>query len=132
MTGRAAKLRKLRALAGSPNRHEAALARAKAQALESQTAAKEVARAIARLLEERGLAVQVKRRGLCPRSEPRVDALVSYFVSRARPYEGSPQLNIEIVEYPETQPLPSRIEVEQAVRAFDEWLKEQRERQVKN
>jgi Protein of unknown function (DUF2786) len=123
MSTRAARIRKLRALARSPNRHEAALAKAKAQELDSRTAAKEVARAIARLLEERGLTVHMKRRAGSQRARPKVDAVVNYFVSRHRPDEGSPQLNIEIVEYPETRPLPSRAEAARAARAFEEWLK---------
>jgi hypothetical protein len=61
MTSQTEKVRKLRALARSPNRHEAALALAKAQALEPSTA-KAIAHAIARLLEARGLMVRVRRR----------------------------------------------------------------------
>jgi hypothetical protein len=126
MSTRAGRIRKLRALGRSPNRHEAVAALAKAQALESQTVAKEVARAIARLLEERGLTVLV-RRHKSERPDPQVDALVSYFVSRHRPMEGSPQLVIEITEYPETRPWPHSAEAERTAKQFEEWLKRRKE-----
>jgi hypothetical protein len=60
MTTQTEKVRKLRALARSPNKHEAALALAKAQALESKTA-KAIAYAIEQLLKERELTVRVRR-----------------------------------------------------------------------
>jgi hypothetical protein len=96
------------------------------QELESQTVAKEVARAIARLLEERGLTVHVKRRSGSQRSRPKADAVVSYFVSQHRPDEGLPQLEIGIVEYPGTRPPPSPAELERVARAVDEWFKRPR------
>ena len=58
MTTRTEKLRRLHALARSPNKHEAALALAKAQAMESGTA-KAITQAIAKLLEARGMQVRV-------------------------------------------------------------------------
>jgi hypothetical protein len=61
MTTRTEKIRKLRALARSPNKHEAALALEKAQQLE-RTTAKAIAIAIGELLKERGLTVRVRRR----------------------------------------------------------------------
>jgi Protein of unknown function (DUF2786) len=57
------KLRKLRALARSPNKHEAALALKKAQELESKIfGAKEIAHSIAQLFKARGMTVWVHRR----------------------------------------------------------------------
>jgi Protein of unknown function (DUF2786) len=63
MSRRAEKVRKLRALARDKSAfaNEAAVALAKAQALESKTA-KTIAHAIAQLLEKRGLVARVRRR----------------------------------------------------------------------
>ena len=84
MTTQTEKVRKLRALARSPNRHEAALALAKAQALEPRTA-KAIAHAIAQLLAARGMQVRVRRRD------------VQYYCSRSR--HSYHQLEILITEY---------------------------------
>ena len=100
MTSRRDKIRKLRALARSPNKHEAALALEKAQAFEAKMlTAKELAREIGQLLEERGKVVRVRRhpaQGLLRGSK--VDAEVRYRVSRSRLHMG-PALRIEITEY---------------------------------
>ena len=86
MTTQTEKVRKLRAVARSPNSHEAALALAKAQALESRTA-----KAIGR-----GLTVRVRRRGWDGRRS-RADATVQYYCSRSRHSEH--QFEILITEY---------------------------------
>jgi Protein of unknown function (DUF2786) len=94
---RTEKVRKLRALAQSPNEHEAALALAKAQALELPTA-KAIAHAIAQLLEARGMVVRVRRHRADGWPRSKVDADVSYRFSRAR---GSRhQIKIVVTEYP--------------------------------
>jgi hypothetical protein len=102
MTMRKEKIRKLRALARSPNRHKAALAlaKAKAKALEhrnEEVTAKEVARAIVRLLEARGLSVRVRPRNSAEWSQPKTDAEVHYFCSRDR--HVPLQIKIEVTEY---------------------------------
>jgi hypothetical protein len=102
MTTQREKLRKLRALARSPNKHEAALALAKAEELEGKirdTGAKGIARAIAQLLETRGLVVRVRRRQWQERqSRSKVDADVRYGYSQARyPWH---RIEILITEYP--------------------------------
>lgn len=56
----AGKIRMLRALARSPNKHEAATALARAQELEATTA-KAIAHVIALLVKERGFVVRVRR-----------------------------------------------------------------------
>ena len=101
MTTQSEKIRKLRALAKSPNRHETAAALAKAKALENRTA-KAIAQAIGQLLETYGLTVRVRRRHGRKRSE--ADADVEYFCSRAR--RSDHQLEILITEY---QPINERI-----------------------
>jgi hypothetical protein len=100
MTTRKEKIRKLRALARSPNKHEATLALAKAQGLEAETA-KAIARAIAQLLQARGLVVRVKRReGLRDRGDwaKKVDADVRYFCSRDR-HKQPFRFEITVVEW---------------------------------
>jgi hypothetical protein len=102
MTTKREKIRKLRALAKSPNKHEAALALAKAEALEARmrpTTAKAIAHAVAQLLEARGMKVRVKPRVRADESalRPKVDADVRYFVSRDR--RSKHQIKIEIIEY---------------------------------
>jgi hypothetical protein len=104
MTSRRDKIRKLHALARSPNKHEAALALAKAQAFEAtMITAKALAQAVGRLLEARGMVVRVRphraeelRRELLWKSK--TDAEVRYRVSRSRLYTGA-ALCIEITEY---------------------------------
>src|SRR6476469_3951069 len=89
MTSQYEKIRKLRALGRSPNKHEAAAALAKAKALEDKAAkfnAKVIAYAIGQLLEARGIRVQVRRResanDLWLRSK--FEAEVRYFRSQGR------------------------------------------------
>ena len=81
MTTRTEKIRKLRALTRDRGafENEAAVALAKAQALELRTA-KAIAWAIAQLLETRGLIVRVRRRG-AEEHRSRVDVDVRYFCS---------------------------------------------------
>jgi hypothetical protein len=98
MSTRAAKIRKLHALARDKGafENEAAIALAKAQALEA-LAPKKIAEAIAQLLEKRGMTVRVRRRarednwslissigfGLARiKIPPRFDADVSYLRNR--------------------------------------------------
>jgi hypothetical protein len=104
MTSRRDKIRKLRALARSPNKHEAALALEKAQAFEAtMLTAKALAHAVGQLLEARGMVVRVKPH----RTKDEflwtlgVDAEARYRVSRhSRLYLGpSPSLCVEIIEY---------------------------------
>jgi hypothetical protein len=87
MTSQYEKIRKLRALGRSPNKHEAAAALAKAKELEDKAAkfnAKDVAYAIGQLLEARGMRVQVRRRKTAEDlwSKPKFEAEVR---SAARP-----------------------------------------------
>jgi uncharacterized C2H2 Zn-finger protein len=99
MTTQSEKVRKLRALARDKGAfaNEAAVALAKAQALESRTA-KVIARAIAQLLKTRGLTVRVRRRsGEHWQPTPRVDATVQYHSSRSR--HSNHQFEILITEY---------------------------------
>jgi hypothetical protein len=88
MTTQREKVRKLRALARSPNSHKAALAKARAEELERKiqgSGAKALAHEVARLLKAQGVAVRVRlRRGESERPGPRVDADVCYFYSRSR------------------------------------------------
>jgi Protein of unknown function (DUF2786) len=100
-TRRAEKVRKLRALARDKGafENEAAVALAKAQALETKTV-KAIAYAVARLLETRGLVARVRRRNRekddqWPRSK--VDAEVRYYCSRSR--YSHHQFEIQITEY---------------------------------
>jgi Protein of unknown function (DUF2786) len=101
MTTRTEKVRKLRALARDKGAfaNEAAVALAKAQALEFRTA-KAIAHAIAQLLEARGMQVRVRRRRSAgePWLRSKVDADVRYFCSRSR-YSRSHQILIEVAEY---------------------------------
>ena len=100
MTTQSEKVRKLHALARSPNRHEAALALAKA--LEPKTA-KAIAHAIAQLLETRGLIVCVRRRSGAWRPRSKADADVQYYCSHSR--NSYHQLEILITKY---EPTPNR------------------------
>jgi Protein of unknown function (DUF2786) len=97
-TTRSEKIRKLRALARSPNRHEAALALEMAEKLESKyLTARGVALAIEPLFSKRGLKVRVRRyRTSEPYRNP-VDVEVRYRRSRAsyRP----PGVEIMVTEY---------------------------------
>lgn len=94
------KVRKLRALARSSNKHEAALALERAQALEPTTA-KAIAHDIAQRLAVRGLIVHVQRRGARgPQRRSKVDASVRFYCSRARRSWFAGQFDIEITEYP--------------------------------
>lgn len=102
MTTQREKIRKLRALARSPNHHEAASAKAKAEELERrQVTAKTLAHAIAQLLDRRGMKVRVNRRRRADDDFPqsKVDADIRYFNSSCRgwPHE----FKIEITEYRE-------------------------------
>jgi hypothetical protein len=104
MTSRRDKIRKLRALARSPNKHEATLALEKARAFEAtMLTAKALAHAIEQLLKERGMVVRVKPHRTKDEFlwESGVDAEVRYRVSRRnRLYLGPlPSLCIEITEY---------------------------------
>ena len=106
MTTQTEKVRKLRALARSPNRHEAALALALAlalaKALEPKTA-KAIAHAIAQLLETRGLIVCVRRRSGAWRPRSKADADLQYYCSHSR--HSYHQLEILITKY---EPTPNR------------------------
>ena len=98
MSTRTEKVRKLRALARSPNRHEAALALAKAQELEGRTA-KAIAQAIAQLLKARGMQVLVRRRVSRERwPNTKADAAVRYFSSRGR-WLAPHRIQIDVIEY---------------------------------
>ena len=98
MTTRAEKIRKLRALGRSPNKHEAAAALQKARELEPKTA-KGVAQDIASLLVERGLKVRVRRHGLRPSGGRAFDVEIDYRTSRARVFRPRHYLGITIIEY---------------------------------
>ena len=99
------KIRKLRALGRSPNKHEAAAALAKAKALEDKAArfnAKAIAYAIGQLLKARGMRVQVRRRKTAEDLwlRPKFEAEVRYFRSQARPSVGRVgRLTILVTEY---------------------------------
>jgi hypothetical protein len=98
------KIRKLRALGRSPNKHEAALALAKAQELESKTPnAKAIAHAIAQLLEASGVRVCVRRRSNAegPWSRSKVDAHVRYHYRRRhnRQFSTTHQIEVEVTVY---------------------------------
>jgi hypothetical protein len=100
MTTRTEKVRKLRALGRSPNKHEAALALQKARELEPKTA-KGIAQDIASLLKEQGLKVRVRRyspqsRGARP---PSFDVEIDYRTSQAKVFRPRHQLEITIIEY---------------------------------
>jgi hypothetical protein len=103
MTTRAEKIRKLRALGRSPNKHEAALALQKARELESRTpTAKGIALAIVALLEGRGFKARARRYkpdGLPPGSGPAFDVEIDYRTSQAKVFRPRHQLKISIVEY---------------------------------
>jgi len=101
MTTRSEKVRKLRALGRSPNKHEAALALQKARELEPETA-KGVALGIASLLKEQGLKVRISRHGQRPSRGPRpssFDAEIDYRTSQAKVFRPRHYLEITIVEY---------------------------------
>jgi type IV pilus biogenesis protein CpaD/CtpE len=99
MTSTTEKVRKLRALAASPNQHEAAAALAKAHRLEFKTS-RGIALAIATLLEQQGLRVRVRRHGAEDRTT--ADVKISYRTSRARrPRAPQHSIDIEITEYGE-------------------------------
>jgi hypothetical protein len=101
MSRRSGKVRKLLRLSKdkAATENEAAVALAMAQKLEAKTA-KEVAHAIARLLEARGLIARVRRRrsseDYSPWPIPKVDAEVRYWCSQGHSYH---QFRIEITEY---------------------------------
>ena len=98
MTTAKESLRKLRALARSPNAHEAALALAKAQELEAKiVGAKEIAHAVAQLLKARGMTVRVRRRHGKARATSNVDAELEYFYSQSR-YPPWHRIEIAIIE----------------------------------
>jgi hypothetical protein len=106
MTTQREKIQKLRALARSPNQHEAALARAKAEELESRhVTAKTLAHAIAQLLEGRGMVVRVKHRYArevnrhqdLPSHKTKIDADIRYFKSQSRALHH--EIGIEVIEY---------------------------------
>ena len=97
MTTQTEKVRKLRALGRSPNKHEAAAALAKAQALESKTA-KAIAHDVAQLLKTRGLTVRVRRRSAeYWEPTPRPDVTVQYLQPKVD--TKSHQFEILITEY---------------------------------
>ena len=100
MTTRTEKVRKLRALARSPNKHEAALALQKARELKPKTA-KGVAQDIASLLKALGLKVRVSRhdRGYRQPGGPSFDVEIDYRTSRAMTFRPRHYLEISIVEY---------------------------------
>jgi hypothetical protein len=103
MTTRTEKVRKLRALGRSPNKHEAALALQKARELEPKTA-KGIAMDIASLLKEQGLKVRVSRYNPSryrSREGPAFDVEIDYRTSQARIFRPRHQLEITIVEYEE-------------------------------
>jgi Protein of unknown function (DUF2786) len=98
-TTRREKIRKLRALARSPNKHEAALALEKAEQLEAKTiGARDIALAIGSVLEQRGLAVRVRRRGYS--KWPLAEAEVRYYMGRGRSWSrGGRCVEIDVAVY---------------------------------
>jgi hypothetical protein len=100
-TTRAERIRLLRALGRSPNAHEAGLALQKARELEAKTPTpKGVALAIAALLKERGLTVQVRRYKPDGSSAQKpFDIEIDYRSSQAKVFVPRYQLKITIVGY---------------------------------
>ena len=93
------KVRKLKAMAATCdyNPHEARIAQAKLDALEPKTA-KGVARAIATLLEQRGLTVQTVSHGSKAALRRDVEVRVIYRVRRKMDFSRA-ILNVEVTEY---------------------------------
>ena len=103
-TTRKEKIRKLYALAKSPNKHEAALALEKAQALESKSGTgKIIAHTIAQLLEARGLKVSVQRYRSeslrSPKLQKGTDVVVRYRDRRSSSWHIGPPYEIDISEW---------------------------------
>jgi hypothetical protein len=99
-TTRKEKIKKLRALASSPNQHEAALALEKAQAMESKLGTgKIIAHAIAELLAARGLRVCVQRHR-SERPMPKgIDVVVRYRDRRSSFSHAGLLYEIEVSEW---------------------------------
>src|SRR5262245_3880864 len=93
MSTRAEKIRKLRALARDKGafENEAAVALAKAQALETSTP-KKIARDIGQLIEKRGMVVRVRRRA----REDDWDLIRSVGFGSARPSKIPPKFDADV------------------------------------
>jgi hypothetical protein len=128
MTTLKEKVRKLRALAQSPDKHESALALEKAEGLESTIGTgKVIAHAIAQHIEARGLTVCVKRRRGGERSLPEgVDVVVRYCHSRSSFSHSGPAYEIEVREWEWTGREPDRARAKNFARAFDEMMRRRR------
>jgi hypothetical protein len=99
-TTRKEKIRKLRALARSPNKHEAAVALEKARVLEATFGTgKIIAHDIAPLLEARGLRVRVERYRAAEVLKPKgVDVLIRYRQRRSNSSHAGPVYEIDVAE----------------------------------
>jgi hypothetical protein len=125
-TTRKEQIKKLRALACSPNQHEAVQALEKAQAMEAKLGTgKIIAHAIAELLAARGLRVCVLRyRSKHERPMPEgIDVVVRYRNRGSSFSHAGPLYEIEVSEWEWTGREPDRAQARNMARAFEERLR---------
>jgi hypothetical protein len=130
-TTRKEQIKKLRALARSPNQHEAAQALEKAQAMEAKLGTgKIIAHTIAELLAARGLRVCVLRhRSEHEQPMPQgIDVVVRYRDRRSSFSHAGPLYEIEVSQWEWTGREPDRAKAKNMARAFHEWISRGRER----
>jgi hypothetical protein len=125
-TTRKEQIKKLRALARSPNQHEAAQALEKAQAMEAKLGTgKIIAHAIAELLAARGLKACVQRHRSSEQPMPKgIDVVVRYRNRRSSFSHAGPLYEIEVSQWEWTGREIDSAQAKNTARAFDEWLRQ--------